>query len=822
MTHKNFSRKRLALFTAGYLALQDPVGLLARTRKGDRYLAQGRTAEIGKDYDQALLLYEQALSEDPADSGYQLAMRRVRFQTSQAHVDRGLKFRIDGKLTEAQAEFEKAYAIDPSSSVAAQELRRTRTMIERERKKAAQSEESTQEEKGLTPTQVSQKEAEDRFNRMQTLPELKPLSTQPITLKMNNQPARVLFETVGKLAGINVIFDPEFQTTGGARNQSVEFNGSTLEEALEYLAVMTKSFWKPLSPNTIFVTNESTPKRREYEEQVMQVFYLNNITKAQELQEVATNVRTVADIRKLFTYNAQNAIIVKAEADRVALAEKLIADLDKPKPEVVIDVLLMQTTRDRSRDLAAAFAPNGLNIPITYNPRQTIRASTGTSTGGSTDTTGTGLGTTTTTPITSSQPVIPLSNIGRIATGDYAVTLPGGLVEAVMSDGNAKILQSPQVRVLDGEKAILHVGDKVPTATGSFQPGIGGVGINPLVNTQFQFIETGLKIEITPKVHGSDEVSLHVEAEISSVKSRIDLGGISQPIIGQSKITHDVRAKQGEVNLIGGLMQTQENKTVTGVPGLSSIPILRRLFTSESVQKSESELLIVLIPHVVRSPEITATNLKGIAVGNETNVKLTYTPRKQATPEAAKDNKPVVKITPAGPAAVTQPQATAPGQPAPPATAPPATAPPPNPTVPPIAAPVGNTQVTFAPAQAEGQLGGAISVTMLVENAADLTAAPVRIKFDPTILRLNDITPGNLLPNVAAKNILNDSGDATFNLMRVPGAQAPPPLSGALVTLVFQAVGRGSTTVSLPQFSLMNSQSQPIPSNPPALTVTVR
>src|SRR5262249_23103741 len=155
-------------------------------------------------YDDALLLYEQALSEDPADASYQLAMRRVRFQAAQAHVDRGQKLRADGKLEEALKEFEKAYVIDPSSGVAETELRRTRGMIEREKKKA----ESNPEEKGLTPAQVAEKESEERFARMQPVPELKPLSTQPITLKMNNQPPRVLFETVGKIAGINVIFDP--------------------------------------------------------------------------------------------------------------------------------------------------------------------------------------------------------------------------------------------------------------------------------------------------------------------------------------------------------------------------------------------------------------------------------------------------------------------------------------------------------------------------------------------------------------------------------------------------------------------------------------
>src|SRR6185503_8416964 len=171
--------------------------------------------------------------------------------------------------------------------------------------------------------------------------------------------------TVGKVAGINVLFDPDF-VQQSTKPLSIDITNSTVEQALDYLGVMTKGFWKPLSSNTIFVTQDNTTKRRDYEEQVMKVFYLNNVNTPQELQEIATNVRSICDIRRLFTYNAQMAIIVRAEADRVALAEKLIADLDKPKSEVLIDVLVLETNVNKDRDLAFGLA-EGINSPITYN-----------------------------------------------------------------------------------------------------------------------------------------------------------------------------------------------------------------------------------------------------------------------------------------------------------------------------------------------------------------------------------------------------------------------------------------------------------------------
>ena len=779
---------RLALLI-GILALAG--GADARTRKGEKFLREGRQFEQRKEYEKALELYERALSEDPADPAYQLATTRVRFQAGQLNVDRGQKLRSEGKLEEALAAFARAYAIDPSSSLAEQEVQRTRAMIEREKKK--EPAESKPEERALTPAELAKKQAEEQIERIQPVPELKPLSAQPINLKMNNQPPKVLFETVGSLAGINVLFDPDF-TQGAVRNQSVEFVNATLEEVLDHLSVLTKSFWKPLSSNAIFVTQDNTTKRRDYEEQVMKVFYLKNVNTPQELQEIATNVRGICDIRRLFTYNAQMAIIVRAEADRVALAEKVIADLDKPRAEVVIDVLVMEVKRGRTRDLAISAAPSGINTPISYN----YGVDTGTSSGTGTGTTGTGTGTTSTTTGTTGVKAREVSVRG------YSVTLPIGRLQAVMSDRGTRVLQSPQLRVADNAKASLKIGDKVPTASGSFQPGIGGVGINPLVNTQFQFLDVGVVMDITPKIHGVDEVSLHVEIESSTVRDRIDLGGISQPVIGQNKVVHDVRMREGEINILGGLMQVQESKTVNGVPFLSAIPLFGRLFSSETTEKNESESLFVLIPHIVRSQDITEQNLKGVAVGNDQVVKLNWAPRR--TPAGAAEAKPV-----APPAIPLTPPVTAPPEQPPPA----------------APKPPAGPKISFAPPSVEGQLSSAITVSLVIEAAQDLFTVPMRLRYDPKIVHLNDVTLGNLLtldglkPGPVVKNIQNDTGEATVTVGRLPGAGGISG-SGTLVTFMFQAVGRGTATVTFQELTLRNARLQDTAAAPPEINITVK
>src|SRR5450755_3314826 len=617
------------------------VPAVARTRKADRFLSQGKEREAHKDWDGALDFYNKALAEDPTDPRYQLEVNQARFQASQAHVAIGLKMRKEGQLAPALMQFEKAYGIDPSSSVSEQEIRTTTQMMEREKKKGDNS-----DSRGLTPSQLARRTSEQKLDSMLPVPELRPLNQQPINLKMNNQPTKVLFETVGKLAGINVLFDQEFKEN---TKQSIELTGATLNQALDYLAIITKAFWKPLSVNTIFVTQDNTTKRRDYEEQVMKVFYLTNVTTPQELQEIVTAVRSVADIQRLFVYNAQNAIIARGEADRIALAEKIIHDLDKPKSEVVVDVLVLQTSSDMTRTLGAAL--NTLSIPVNFTPRSSISTPSSSTTASTSTPSGSGTVATGGTPTTSSTTTsIPLAYIGKINTGDFSTVLPSGMLQAVLSDSGTLVLQSPQIRSVDNQKATLKVGQKEPIASGSFQPGIGGVGINPLVNTQFTFIDVGVNVDLTPKVHDNGEVSMHVEVEISSVVGNVNLGGIQQPIIAQEKVIHDIRMKDGEVNLLGGLKQSQDSTTMSGIPGLSSIPIIKWLFSSKTVSKNSQELLIALIPHIVRRPDYSEEEMRGIAVGNATVVKLNYGPRGQQDGDPAAKN-----AAPATPGAASTP-----------------------------------------------------------------------------------------------------------------------------------------------------------------------
>ena len=770
--------------------------LSAKNKAGEKLMKAGGEAEARKDYDKALESYEKAYTADPKDPAYQMAVRRMRFQAAISHVSLGQKIRAAGNLEESLNEFQKAYATDPSLAIAEQEIRRTKEMMEREKKKPAGSAAAaTPEDRGLTPSQKSAKEMEAKSASILAIPELKPITRQISTLKMNNQPIKVLYETVGKLAGINVVFDSEIQPPPGGKNTfTVDLSNTTLEEALDYLAIQTRTYWKPLSTNAIFVTNDNVQKRRDFEDYVVKVFYIKNSTLLQELQEISTTVRSVTEIRRAFTYGAQNAILVRGTTDQVALAEKLILDLDKPKAEVVVDIIVMQASRTKARDLAATFTTGGvggINLPITYGRAATTSTPTDT------------------TKVATTVGSVALNGLSKISIGDYSVAVPGALIQALLSDSTTRVLQQPQVRAVDGQKASLRIGDKVPYATGSFGGGLGasvGIGVSPLVSTQFSFAEVGVNVDMVPKIHGRDEVSLHIELEISNVSSYVKIGDISQPVISQKKIAHDIRIREGEVSLLGGLMQVQDSKLVAGLPWLSSLPILGPLFGTHHQDNSDSELLIALIPHIVRAPDYSDANLRTVSAGTDQNVKLNYAPRPEvvATPQAAA---PVA--LPAAPPAGT-PDAPAPTAPAPEAPAPAA----------------GPMRLYFNPPNLQTQLSGVVTVALQIDNASDLFAVPMKLKFDPKILRLSSVKEGNLMGGDGQKinfteNTLNDTGDATVVLNRLPGTGGISG-SGALVNLTFQAVGRGTSTVTVSDLTLVNSTSNPIVAASPLLSVVVQ
>ncbi|MEO8099291.1 MAG: cohesin domain-containing protein [Acidobacteriota bacterium] len=770
--------------------------LLARTKKGDKLYKEGQAAEVRRQWDQAAELYSQAVNEDPKDPAYLIGMRRSRFEGGQAHIEKARDLRTQGNMAEAIAEFQRAILLDPSSSIAMQELRRTQEMLAQPIVNPGQA--------NLTPSEQAQKDATDRSASLMGLPELNPPIKKVGPIKANNQPINILYNTIAGLAGVTIVWDSTW--TRPTRGFDLDLPEMSVEQAFEYLGLVTRTFWKPLTPTSIFVTEESANKRRDYTDNVVKTFFVTNAATAQEFNEIQTAVRTITDIRRVYPYVAQKAIVVRGDADAVALAEKLIRDLDKPKSEVVIDVIIMEVNTSHTRDLAASInqagGALGLSQSLTFNPRAALTRVTGS---------GTTAGTT-----------LPLSNLTRISSADFSVgNLGGAILQAIVSDTRTKILNNPQLRASDGQKARLEIGDRVPIATGSFQTGatgVGGVG----VNTQFQFQPVGVIVDITPTVHSTGEVTLHVELEVSQVKDYVDVGNIRQPIIGQDKSTADLRLREGEVNILAGLTRQQDSTSGAGIPGLVNIPILGHvLFGNSHVENDRGDLMIALVPHIVRSPDYSPENMRGIFAGVDQQLRLMYSPktdtlvRVPVQPAPAPGNAPGAGLAPG--AAPAKPGVTGPptGQPvnplgpqavAPQANLPPATPPAPLPDGP-------GARVTFMPGVVAVRANSPFTLNVQVENAANaFSVMPLRISWDPAVLRLNDIAPGELMQRdggrvTSVKDIRNDAGLATLSISRAAGAPAVTG-SGAVAVLNFVAIAAGSGRITVTELSLADTQNR--------------
>jgi general secretion pathway protein D len=825
--------KYLRVISVVCLALLAGLPGQAGTRKGDKFFKQAQAAEVKKDWDAALQFYKQAVDEDPRDSGYLIGMQRSRFQASSMHVERGQKSRAGGNIQGAIAEFQQAIIADPSSAIALQELKRTQDMLN--------SPAPTAGGNVLTPVEQMRHEANLQVDSMMGPPELKPAVRRIPSVKLNNQPPRVLYESIGKIAGITTVIDPDGLGAVQTRNFNVELGEATVDQAFDYVALLTHTYWKPISPTTIFVTQDTANKRRDYEDFVVKTFYITNASTVQEFQEISTAVRTITNITRVFTVNPQKALVVRGSADAVALAEKLVHDLDKPKSEVVIDVMIMEANTTHTRDLAATLASNGasglsagLSSAINFTPRGS------TTTGGGTDASGNPI------PATTTGGTISLSRLGHIASSDFSTTLPGVLLQAVLSDNRTKILNSPQVRASDGQKVSLKIGDRIPIATGSFQSGVGTVGGAPYAQTQFQFTDVGIKVEITPQVHSNDEVTLHVSFEVSSVRSYTNIGGVQQPIIGQTTTEAEIRLREGEINILAGLDGVQDSSVVNGIPGLVNIPILGKILGgSDHTEKDSQQLMIALQPHIVRSPDYTPENLRGVYSGPDQSLRLMYAPRDDegsAPANPAPAGAAPVPVTPApnpgaaglvpgpgpaftptpGPATVPPPAGGPSPLPAQLAVQPPNAAGAPLPFVPLGAA----TRVVFTPSSVSVGPNMPFTVNVELNGATDATSiSPLRVKWDPAVLRLTDITPGDLLSRNGGtvnsiKDVRNDAGEATINVTRTAGASVSG--SGPVAVLNFVAVAPGKGSVTVTEMGLKNSQSQAVPVALGSVSVAVK
>ena len=812
------SMRVVTIAARGLIAALVLFGLLstaARAQSAATWNKRGQDAETRQDYDIAFEAYRQAHLKKPADLRYRTRYERMRYTAANLHVDRGRVLRQSSDTAGAINEFARALQIDPGNEAAAQELEVT----ERPPATPAAPGPVGAAEHGSLPGQMLIPGVDEQMPRQRAVQqeiaslaapvELEPVSDDPITLHMVED-SKVIFQAIGKLAGLNVIFDPEYTS----KRIQVDLNSVPLYDALRIVETLSGTFWKPVTTNTIFVAQNTRNKRTDLDDQAVQTFYLTNVSQQNDANEILVAMRNLLDPTvKLYLVNSQNAIVVRATPDQLVLAEKLINDLDRTRSEVIVDVAVLEVSRDKLRNL-------GITLPQSFGltPTATTSTNTTTATSSSSSSNGTSTGSSTSQNLT-------LNSLGNLNATNFAVTVTGGTVNALLSDSDTRILQNPRIRASDGQQATLKIGSKIPVATGSYSSTLSTTA-SLGVQTQFTYIDVGVNIDMTPTVHLDREVSMKLDVLISSQNGSVTISGVTEPIISQREAKQTIQLKDGEPSILAGLLQRQDTKLVSGTPGLGEIPFLKYFFSSQQKEQQSDEIVFLLIPHIVRESLITAENTRPIYTGTSNSVELI---RRSPSEMRAANGMRGDAVTPAAPSQPTTSAAmaansmlgelAAAAKPRDPGT--PAAASATLPTGAPVtsaanAATASMTPVSLgiSPSSSTPAIGSTFQVSVTAANAHDLFEVPLQLRFDPRVLSLVNVDSGDLLGRdgqpVALVHRDEGNGSVTVSAARPPQT---PGVNGAGVvcTLTFKALATGDSPLSLVKIGAKDSKGTSLP-----------
>jgi general secretion pathway protein D len=538
--------------------------LIGACASGARDRAQ--LAERAEDFDRAVAEYTRALQERPDDPSLRRDLERAKLRAAQQHYAEGRRHAGLGNYDEALVEYQIAAEMNPLSGEIQDAVRDTRRAVQTR----------------LEARADGQTELEALVERTRALPpsglEL-PEDTLPESLVFRDASSRDVFSALGQFAGVNVVFDPTFSNEA----LSIDLRGSTLTAALTAVAASTRNFYRVTAPQTVTVIPDTPAKRREYEEEVVQTFYLSNA----DVAETIDMLRLVIDLRRLAPMTATRAISIKDTPQRLAAAGRLIAAIDKARPEVVIDVELLEVDRQRLREYGLQFASPG-------SPGIDGFA-------------------------TLDQTNLTLDALGSLTRADvFVANLPGLFYRLLKRDANTRTLANPHLRTSEGTAATARFGQRVPVPVTTFAPfATGGIQQQPI--TSFNYENIGVNIDITPFTHHNDDVSLDLAIEVQSV-SGTGFGDL--PTFGNRSITTSIRLRDGETNILAGLIRDDEREVMEGIPGLSDLPIIGRLFARSQQEIQETDIIVTLTPRIIRVLDLDESDLRAFRVERDSGAGL--------------------------------------------------------------------------------------------------------------------------------------------------------------------------------------------------------
>jgi general secretion pathway protein D len=527
-------------------------------------LREGRKAERAEDYDRAVVEYTKAVRARPDDRGARVALERVKLRAAQEHFFRGRRLSQVERHEEALIEFQVASELNPTDSSADAAVRDTRQRLKTK----------------LAVSRGGKTELQTLVERARTLPpsgmDLPSDVKLPDSLVFRNASSRMILTAISRFAAINIVFDPGFRDA----SMSADLRNLSLTAALDSVTASTRTFYRVTAPRTITVIPDTAQKRREYEELIVHTFYLSNA----DIKEVIDLLRVVIDVRQISAITATNAISLKDTPERIAAAGKLIAAIDKARPELVIDVELLEVDRTTLREY-------GLNIASSPDLPGVA---------GSVDV---------------NRDDMTLRSLRTLSQSNVFLTgLPALYYRLLKSDTNTRTLASPQLRTSEGLTAQARFGEQVPVPSVTFAP-IAAGGVNQQPITSFEYRNIGVNIDITPRTHHDDEVTLAIKL---SVTRQIGTAFADLPAFANREINTTIRLRDGETNMLAGLIRDDERTLLAGVPGLSDLPLIGRIFARNQKDTQQTDIILTLTPHIVRVLDLNEEDLRPFKLSRDT------------------------------------------------------------------------------------------------------------------------------------------------------------------------------------------------------------
>jgi general secretion pathway protein D len=783
--------------------------------------AYQRAEKDGKreNWDAAVLGYSKALALDPGNTRYGVALERAKLKASAVHFEKGKRYARGKQWELAAAEYQQTLLLNPGNQHAQNELDRAMVQIRRR------------------TDGPSELEAIKERARREALapPKLSPKSNIPILLQFRDQPVGKILESISKASQINFIFDDKVDLN---KPMTIDIGNVTMEKALDILMLQTKNFYKVIDENTLLIAPDQRQKRQELEDQVIRTFYLSN----GETKQVVSVLRTLLNARQVAENDTLNAVTIKDTPDKVAIAERIVNANDKSKGEIIVDVELLEINRTTAQNLGIDLSSKTLTLQFGDGEER-----------------------------------LELNNLSSLKQkGNWTIgPIPTVIVNFLKTDSDSKVIAKPQVRVTEGEKAEVLIGNRVPIPTTSFNTSqtIGG-NIVPI--TSFTYQNVGITLGIEPRVHHNKEITLKVKTEVSQIAGVVEVeNGAPQPIIGTRQIETTIRLRDGETNLLAGLIRREDQDSRSGIPGLIDTPGLGRVFSNNNTSTQESDIILTLTPYIVRIPDITEDDLTTLWVGTDENMRLRGpvrgvlgvspfapdepTPQPatpEATPASTGEELPPLSETggggivassrPPGESPPTEPEPEPeperdfdqgptdfPGE-----ESPGLEVPPPVPVEPPSqeqeeeprddagAFPTGPATVRLIPSSASYRVGDLVAVEVRIENAGNVGSVPFHLQFNRQVLEyIGPAVEGPFLSSDGSNTVFlaNPSQGGTSVVVgasRLGGGEGVSG-SGSLATFQFQAVNPGDAGFAFTGASVKDPQARNLPANFVAVPVRV-